>query len=183
MAFADPIELEDYLGRSLSDTETRQAELAIELATQIIKSRTGQEIEAGTSTETFTTGAFILRQFPVTSVVEVQVDGVVQDAGWYVVDSSGVLRWRWWRAAPPWTPESIITVEYAHGYDPIPADVRAVCLALAARGVGDTNSGRVLEEAIGTYRVRYADDSLGSGMSLSDEERRLLAPYTHFVTV
>lgn len=180
MAFCLPSELEDYLGRTLDTTETRQAELALELATGIIQSYTGQQIEAGTSTETFTSGPVILRQFPVTAVVSVEVDGTVQDVDSYVLDSSGVLRWKWWLAPQPLYTATIV-VEYDHGYDDIPADIRAVTLALASRGVGDTNSGRVLEEAIGTYRVKYADESLGSGIALTEQDKTLLAPFTNYV--
>lgn len=179
MAFCQPAELEDYLGRTLDSTETRQAELALELATSIIQSYTGQQIEAGTSTETFTSGPVTLRQFPVTAVTSVTVDGVLQNVDDYVLTSSGVLQWKWWMVPAPMYSGTVVVV-YDHGYVDVPADVRAVTLALASRGVGDTNAGRVLEEAIGTYRVRYASDTLGSGISLTDDDKALLAPYTNY---
>ncbi len=184
MAFAELSELEDYLGRSLSDTERRQGVLALELATAVIKTYTAQNIEAGTATETFRmSDRFILKQFPVTAITAVDVDGVVKDAASYIFDQSGVLRWsdwQWpWAYASDWR-GAIVTVVYDYGYDEIPPDIRAACLSMASRGVGDTNAGRVLEERIGTYAVKYDNEGEVGGVGLTAAERRLLAPYTNF---
>lgn len=183
MAFADIFELSDYLGRTVATTEEARAALLLDSATAIIKAYTGQEIEAGTATETFTWGQVVrLRQFPVTDVVMVDVDGSVKDPDTYTFDSSGMLRWVDW--STPITNLStgwIVTVEYDYGYDPVPADVKAVCLSVAGRAFLRDPSG-IEREQIGTYVVQYSTAGAGGrGLELTDGEKGILAPYTSFV--
>lgn len=104
-------------------------------------------------------GRVSLGQRPVTAVDSVVGDGLA------VVEPS----W-WWDGRAPyvWLADPGIRmaeVGYTAGYDPVPADLKAVVLALAAEEYA-TPSPVVASERLGDYQVTYkADAALSKRMS------------------
>jgi len=194
VAFADPTELEQYLGESFDITEEDRAGVMLDMASAMIRAYTGQQITAGTSTESFE-DAWVrpiqLRNFPVNSITSVELDGVVESPSGYSFTSSGLVYRK--PSYMTWGYYTTVEVTYEHGYDVVPDDVKAVCLSIAARMMSQATTtartmgsgGQVTSEQVGSYRVTFADPGeassrLGSG-GMTDDERAILAPYTSFV--
>jgi hypothetical protein len=74
-------------------------------------------------------------------------------------------------------PDATVTVTYSHGYDPVPADVQAVCLALATRIF--TNPTGAVSEQVLNYQVTYdqAARARAAGMALTPEDQQALRKY------
>lgn len=194
MAFATPDDLADFLGRDryTDPTEYRQASMLLDLATAAIQAWTRQTIELVADNEVTLAGTWqrelLLPERPVVSVAQVAVGGVpLAAADWSLVGGAlysgpavepGVVtssslpvgatgrgHWHWGG------PDQTVTVTYTHGYATPPAEVKAVCLAVAARGVMSP-AGAVRQESVGSYSVTYAGQG---GPSLTDGEMRQLA--------
>lgn len=70
--------------------------------------------------------------------------------------------------------ERILTIVYSHGYDPVPATIRGVCLDLVRRGIVAPDAGVVRQESLGSYNVSYAPDAASV---LSTAEKAKLRRY------
>lgn len=167
MAFATVPELSAYLGRALDNTE--QAELALTLATGIIQSETGQTIErVEDDTVTLRGGPYGELTLPERPVIEVSavLGEHVRDDEWSWRGGQLVRRFGW--------PE-VVVVTYTHGYATIPADIKAITLALAARVLAQNAadaSGGIKRETVGAYTVEYQRDSSTSSSGLLSEGER-----------
>jgi hypothetical protein len=155
------ISVEELRIRMQRDIDEATAQQACDLATGQVQSLTRQTLERAEHVEACTlsgrwdgsrwTVATRLRQRPVVTVDTVDVDGVELDpAGWG------------WDAATGWltvndTAVTSCTVTYTAGYDPIPADLKAVALDLAVADVA--NPAGVASERLGDYSVQFADRS------------------------
>lgn len=150
------------------------AALALEAAIGTIRLRTDQTIDlVELDTATFSgTGdrALILPQLPVVAVDEVRVDGeIVID--WILLES-GILRltaaadWNGWPCG-----DGNIEVDYSHGHDPIPAELRLLAVTLAARAY---QQGLARQESTGGASVTY---SVAGSLDLTSGERTLLGRY------
>lgn len=156
-------QLEDHLGQSFDAPTEIRALQALENASSIVQTYTGQDFTEATTSETFIYGVdrvLRLSQRPVTAVTSVTVDGIPWSAdlwdftsdGW-IYEPGGIIG-RWfgsWRGAS-------VTVTYTHGYTTVPADVVGTVLGLSARILDNpTALGR---ESIGTSSQDYAPQEL-----------------------
>lgn len=66
--------------------------------------------------------------------------------------------------------ERFLTVVYSHGYDPVPASIKGVCLDLVRRGIVAPDAGVIRQESLGSYNVSYAPEA-ASVLSTGDERR------------
>ena len=149
-------ELRTRLQRDLDDDFAAQA---CELATAQIQALTRQTLLRATHTETVQlTGRTVagdwvavatLRQRPVITVTTVSVAGSALAAdlwtwraelGLLCVANAGLQS---------------ATVTYTAGYDPVPGDLKAVALQLAAADVA--NPSGLVSERLGDYAVQYGD--------------------------
>lgn len=134
MAFATVADVATYLQRDLDASDAATAEMVLDIATEMIRSYTGQRLDS-VANETVTlpatsTAELLLPSFPVTAVSSVVHDGktlVVDDD--YVWTRAGVVT----KTMGYWTARTTIT--YSHGYSPIPADVRGVCIEVTKRAM------------------------------------------------
>lgn len=160
--FASTADLGDYLGETLTGTRLGQAIIHLELASALIQNKTRQRLERVVDDVLVLAGTadweLELPERPVISVASVKVDGVLLAAtGYRLADSMLIRRTSGWTGPV----DSLIEVTYTHGYDPIPDDIRAATLALAARMT--SNPLGVRQEGIGSYSVSYGDPSGGGG--------------------
>lgn len=152
-AFATTDDLAARLGVELTAEEATRAQTLLELASGLIRRETGQTIHrvAGdTLVRRGThTGRLRLPQRPVVSVASVAIDGqAVDPAVWYVEGDELVRRSRGWGG-----PGTELTVVYTHGFDPVPDEVRAVCLEAVVRVW--VNPGAVNQESYGSEQVTF----------------------------
>ena len=179
-SFASITELQNHLQRTFAvGRETDAATQALELATGLIQHYTGQQLFPGTSTETFPAplnftvlgGVVVLRQRPVTTVTSVTIDGEAAD---FTVDGAAGIVWIK-RTVPlaETTRHPEISVTYNHGFNPIPAELKAVCLEVA-RQVVDNPKGFV-QMSVGDVSGSYGSVSAGVGLALSARHEQMLA--------
>ena len=173
MTFATTEELTAYLGRDLSEREADTADLVLEVASGMVRAYTGQQFQAGTTTEWLwcRSGTVLLPQMPVTAVVSVTIDDEPVE---YRLLPAGIVRLNRWRHNEP------VLVEYEHGGD-IPAPVRAACLQIAARALRNPDAVRQRTQTAGpfTEAVTYAETGSGvtGGINLSQAEKEALDVY------
>jgi hypothetical protein len=185
MAFATPTDLEDRLRVELSAEEQIRAEKLLDAATVTIKAIAKQTIDAVTGDTVTLDGngqtILALPQFPVTAVTSVTVDGTLLTVATdYRLDAEQGLLYRayngtWGFPAKTWgvKPASIVVV-YNHGYATVPADLKGVCVEMAARA-WSTPSGAE-RESIGSYSVSYAKGA--TAVALLDHERTVVQRYS-----
>ncbi len=79
-----------------------------------------------------------------------------------------------------------ITVDYVSGYATIPEEIKVICARVAGRmflegaAFAQNDNVGIVREAIGDYRVSYADpaiEKIGSGDWLTDHDRSILGRY------
>lgn len=171
MSFATVAELADYLGWIPADREPA-AELALAAATSVIQDYLGQRLAYveddevvldGTSTD-----VVILPQLPVIEVASVELDGDPLGEDDFEVDfENGLLV----LSAGTWgSLKQSIVVTYTHGFQEIPAAIRAVALQAAGRMFGQAG---IAQEQIGATSIRYG----AVGVALTAEEKGALDPY------
>jgi hypothetical protein len=168
-----------YLGRTFTGAEEAQATLMLDLASGAIRSYTRQTLSREQTIAYLEAGCcdyLELPERPVVSVDDMEFDGVPVAASGYQLVGNRI----WWgpwpinfSLNPRFAPESVVTVEYTHGFDPVPDDIRGVCLAMAARAV-ETLTG-VKSETIGGYSVTYA--GADGGVALVEGEKQTLNRY------
>lgn len=166
--FATAQELATYLGEGVSQA---QGELALDIASEVVRSYCGWRIDR--ATETFTldgvTGiALHLPTLCLNEVLAVTIEGApVIDWSWNV---AGVL-WRpTWRAAVRG-----VEVQADHGYDTIPGAVRLATLQAAARAVVNPSGMRAVQAGATTETFGYSE-----GLTLLPHEERVLDRYRIF---
>lgn len=181
-AFATVGELANALGADIAEDDRRASQI-LRTATAIIQAECRHRIFFYEDDEKKLRGTWsgelFLPEPPVTEVTSVTVgDTEVADAS-YEFSSDGGLR-----GPAVWTgfdepssimwggPSSEVVVTYSHGYDPIPEDIKAVCLSLAAR-LYDNPSGAA-SETIGSYSYSGAGEG---GALLTDYERSICHRY------
>ncbi|GGV80480.1 hypothetical protein [Streptomyces thermoviolaceus] len=185
--WATPEDLRLHL--RLDTIDTAQAAALISAAETLIRAELQQTIDPVTDDELAMVGTgrrlLSLPEMPVTKVTSVTLDGqVLQEGTDYRWNRYGILTrlgeptWRG-RLAACWPLDADITVVYDHGYAPVPAVLKQVCLQVAARGW--VSAVPVLSESIGDYSVTYPRDIRTglpiSGQTLTDYEKTLLQPY------
>lgn len=180
MSYAEAEELGILMGRGddgLDGAETARAELLLAMATGVIDGETEQPLQLVESTHVLDARGgtkLILPRWPVTAVASVTVlDQDDQDVALvhgtdYRWSAIGMLR----RIRGCWPcKERAVTVALTSGHDPIPEDVRSICLRLAHAGW--QNAGGLEAERLGDWNAKYAS----AGMVLTTAEIRTLSAY------
>lgn len=162
--YATVDELAVWMGRdpaSLDATETARATLLLESATGAIDTAVEQPLTQSTDTITVPgtgTTQLVLPRWPVTSVTSVEVTeggtvtALTEGESGYAWAREGILTRR--GGVWPACPGDVVEVVYTAGWAPIPADVRAACLALAAARW--PNPAGVQSEQLGDHRIQWA---------------------------
>ena len=167
MPFATPAELETYVGRTFDAAQFKRAELLLNIATGAIQEFTQQRLERATSTVTLYPDRFtvFLPERPVVSVRSVMYNNL-NFMGWRLTEA-GLVHRSW---------PGPVQVTYVHGYDPIPWDVKGVCLDVARRGL--TNPEGFVQKTVGDVSVSHgAHSGLAVGLQLADREKETLDSY------
>jgi hypothetical protein len=130
-------------------------------------------------------GELWLPERPVTAVGAVTVDGMALASGLYSWSADGKLgagagEWPVLNAptgVSGWGGgAAVVEVTYDHGYTETPDDLKALCLAMAARQLSVPDYGAVTQrsETIGRYTNSV---SYGAARGFDDDERRILNRY------
>lgn len=173
MAFATAADLASYLQAAQVDTYT--AELVLDMASDAIKTTTRQTVERVTDDTVLLPApagdALVLPDIPAdapsavlvggTAVTDYYVDTdrygrttLVRPAGWQAWDATtGTLR--------------RVSVTYSHGYDPVPGEIKRVCLQAAARAYRNPEGLR--SETTGSESYTYATETV-QAVDLTDDE-------------
>lgn len=173
-SFATPAELATFLG--LPSVDTTRAQALLDDATALIQEATDQRIEA-VSNDTVLFGStesdiLLLPERPVTNIDSVTVSGVVLPADNYTVTGWGALQRV--KGADGWlATEAGIAVQYDHGFATIPADIKSVCKAMAARALTMNQDGAA--DAMGG--VVMATAGFAPAVFLTVGERQALSSY------
>lgn len=150
-------DLEAFLGTTFDDPTS--AELAIDIASNIVKNYCGHSILKVLNDNIFLDGSgttlLLLPAFPVNGIDLIEIEGEILEntkykwskKGW-VVRTDGLL----WPSQP-----NTIEIIYNHGYDTVPDAILGVVLSLSSRIV-EQPSG-IKQETIGSYSVTYNDPS------------------------
>ncbi|MET9150073.1 hypothetical protein ABZX82_02140 [Streptomyces griseoflavus] len=189
---ASVTDLQDRLGRPLTAQEETRAQALLSDASALVRSYTGRTFSR-TDDDTVVMraqqGEIRLPQTPVlgvTAVVAVGAGGA---------PDLPVIGWRWdgidtIRTAPEspainlpelWADEEYESypgtyrVTYSHGSAEVPADVVAVVARMALRTLtSPTMAGGVTGETIGPYSYRTDGSGVGTAVTMTDDDRRML---------
>lgn len=177
---ADLDDVAAVLGRDLDDDEVGRAVRLLELASDGIRSHTGQTFDYVANdtvvVEPDLEGNLWLPQRPVTAVSSVTVMGNTLLASAYGWSRDGFLARAWFpsNTSIPWTLYPA-TVVYSHGYQTLPGDIRLVAAELVATSMA--NPSGIVSESLGVYSVRYLNNR-SPGVSLTSEVAARLRRYT-----
>lgn len=180
--FASVADLAAYLDESIASDDPR-ALLALELATGLIQAGCKHRIFRYNDDEKVLRGTWGNRLYlpepPVIGVASVSVgDDEVTTSGFSFTRGGELIRapfedlsfpLDWWDG-----PNVDVTVVYTHGFDPIPSDIRALCLQVASRIYGGL-PGDMARETIGGYSYQAGEGAAGT--SLTDDEMRICRRY------
>src|SRR5689334_6413883 len=138
-ALAEQSDVEASLLRALTTNEELYVETLLARASRVVRVYTGQFFEEVTETVEVLPdmyGNLRLPQTPVTAVASVAVNGDTLDPADYTWTAQGLIRQQTlnsWEINGPylrWTTPA--TVNYTHGYDPIPDDVIEIVADMVA---------------------------------------------------
>lgn len=172
-SFANSAHLQAFLQQ---DVEIGTATFLLDIASGVIRRHVGWSISEETvQLTTQGTGDNVIwlpTKFltVITSVVE---DGVTLIFGThYRWTSTGRLR----RLSGRWTcEEQSVVVTFTHGYDPVPDDVRGVCVSLAGRFYNNPDGLR--QWTVGGISQTVAGSADGITGMLSDDEKAQLSQF------
>lgn len=178
---AQPGDVEDRLGRELTPTEMVRVLALLADASALVRSYTGQQISAATTTERLAVrnGAVRLPQRPVTAVTAVaDPTSAAVNATWSAGDVVTLSL-----MSP-----SFVDVTYSHGYAEVPDDIVAVVCDIVTRSfsgylaspaIWQQPSAGVNPESIGAI---IPTPALG-GSQLTADQRAVLDRYRRVVGV
>lgn len=185
-------DLTDRLGRPLTAMEEARAQALLADASAKVRSYTKRmfsRVDNETLTARAQQGEIRLPQRPVldvTSVVAVGAGGApdLPVVGWQwdgldivrAISDSPVINMpeRWYEEDTDAYPGTF-RVTYSHGATEIPADIVAIVARMALRTLtAPTVAGGVTGETIGPYSYRTDGTGIGTGVAMTDEDRREL---------
>lgn len=196
---ASPSDLENRLGRELTEAEEARADALLADASALVTSYTGrsfEHVDDDEQTLRVIGGRITLPSTPVTAVTRVQAvsgrddlpDITLADWVWDGIDSIRVgegtyiinLPEVWWDDdGYPGT----YRVTYSHGYQDVPGDVVAVVCGMVLRTLtAPTMAGGVTSETIGSYSYRLDAPGAGLMVMMSPDDRRVLDRYRRTAT-
>lgn len=181
MAYATAAELAVLMGRGdtpFTPAETARADLLLALATGVIDAELGQSLVLGPSTAELDgtgTHVLLLPRWPVTALTSVTVIDDLGEAPETLVEDDD-FRWSAYgklrRIGCRWPCiERAVEVAYTAGWDPIPDDVRSICLRLAQAGWA--NPIGLESERLGDWSAKWSTP----GMNLTTNELASLGFY------
>lgn len=188
---ADLDDVEDRLGRDLTESEQRKASAALLDASAVVRSYTRRDFTTGTATIRLRPrgNKVTLPQRPVVSVASVATvisfgttEYVTPTPAWshvagneiYLIDPQLVFN----GPALDLSDQNVwIEVTYTFGYDEIPYDIMAVTANLVVRNMTVPQSGMVDLETVGPYTTRYAAFTASGPLALSAADRDVLNRY------
>lgn len=159
-----------------------QAEQLLGVASATIRREAGQVISLVADDSVVTdvdayARAVWLSEHPVISVASVTIDGEVVPPESYRLDTE-LGRVLFDRQVGSWgTPTGFrprATIVHTHGHDPIPDDLKGVCLSMTRRGIVADGPGAVVEETVGPDTIRYSSDLAAE---ILESERRTVRRY------
>lgn len=160
-AFASWEDVQARLGVPVEPEERSRATTLLELASDAIRTVARQRIDRASSSYTCAPAGsrILLPERPVVSIESVTDDSDIPYDGWsldgdYLTDVAFAGR---------------VTIEYTHGFDPVPLTIVGVCLEVVTRVW--VNPGSVAAESYGSERVNYANTT---GIVLTPAERQLV---------
>jgi hypothetical protein len=175
---ATSADLEAYLQRSI---DAGQAEMALRLASAVVRGYTGQQISFVASDVMVLEGGgptVILPQRPVVVDEDNPITVVeLAEYGRAALTMREDLTYRRYqdelrRYCGTWSPR--VQVTYSHGYATVPGDIVAAVLDIAGRSL--TNPSGLRSVTIDDYSRTYASETFG-GASLSAANKLTLANY------
>lgn len=143
----------------------------------------GQDIVASTTTGLICRpfeGIIYLPQRPVVSVDDVSVNGTgYSPDDWRFTPGGNGRPAELIRRANggdvPWCDDIEVSVTYSHGWDPVPGQIIAATVAMAAAVVRNAGGPALVQEGIGPFTASFATfDLQSSTMNLSGPTRSLL---------
>lgn len=179
-------DLERFLGRTLTGSEALRASDLIDQASATVRLYTRQTISQAETTDRITidSGMGFLPQRPVTAIDSVQTIFTPPVDVAYAWDGDQII----------WVPIGSIfafdvepfsqrrpvkvDVTYTHGYEQIPADIKAVTLQIVSRALGrKPEDGGLVQEAIDGYSYQQGSTAAAGPVGLLDAEKAVLDAY------
>ncbi len=162
-----------------SAEETARAQTALEIVSALVRSKTGRQLTRITEAITMDGSGrreITLPDYPVvsiTSITEVRTAGGTAEAvtGYLFSPNTGLVDRTDFHS---WTSlRNSITVNYTHGYDPLPRDLAGVVLSFSKRLYDAPDSAPITQEVLGAYSVSYG----AGGVGLTDWEADVISRY------
>lgn len=171
MALITVEELEAFMGRTFTATEEAQAEVLIQMASDVIESETGVTFSLVEDQE-----------------VRMQADGYgiielnskpIQEVTIYAIDSTDEVTYATWdglAAVYGLQPNEVVDIVYTHGYATVPGDIKAVCYGVCSRMM--YNPSGLRQETVGAISVTYPGIGGEAGtLNFSTLEKKVLDKY------
>ena len=114
-----------------------------------------------------------LPERPVIDITSITVDGALIAPSAYTWTESGRI------AFPSGVSGTQASIVYSHGWDPMRADIKGVCLEMARSAVVTPDGGAVKSETVGAYSVAF---DIASATVLTESQERRLLPYRPPIT-
>ena len=166
---ATSTDVEDRLGRSLTDDESPRVDVLLLDASAAVRGYTGQTISRGQVTIEIWSdgcGCFELPGRSPSNVSAVDADSVTVD-----VDRVGLRKW-----SAVW--EGLLTVTYMQGWDPVPDDIVAVTAQMVGRALGvSLDASAVTQESTGPFSVSFGAAGSAGGLGFLPAETAVLDRY------
>lgn len=171
MALITVEELEAFMGRTFTDPEAAQAEIFIDMASDVIESESGVSFSLVEDEE-----------------IRIQADGYgiielsakpIQAIAVYQIDSTDEVSYATWdglSAVYGLQPNEVVDIVYTHGYTTVPGDIKAVCYGVCSRMM--YNPSGLRQETVGAISVTYPGLGGEAGtLNFSTLEKRVLEKY------
>ncbi len=165
-------ELEAFMGRTFTEQEEAQAEINIQLISDIIESETGVSFELVEDEEIRLQadgyGMIELSAKPVSEVTVYEVDSNTEHPC-YVWDKLATVYGL--------EPNEVVDIVYTHGYSTVPGDIKAVVYGAASRIM--YNPSGLRQETVGAISVTYPGIGGEAGtINFSSLEKKVLNKYS-----
>lgn len=184
MALATVDDLEDRLGRELTESEAARADAILDDVSAAVILYTGQTFTEATTTIRLKVkyGVVRLPQRPVTEVDAVEdLNGNDVTFEWDTRDRIDVTISGWlnsFEMEPYRLPQRYVNVTYTHGYATVPDAIVGVVCSIALRTLGQSpTDGAVVSESIDDYSYRIGAAGAAGAYGLLQDERESLNRY------
>lgn len=171
MALITAEELEAFMGRTFTDQELAQAEVFIELASDVIESEAGVSFSLVENEE-------IRMQADGYGIIELNAKPI-QSIAVYAINTTDEISYATWdglSAVYGLQPNEVVDIVYTHGYTTVPGDIKAVCYGVCSRMM--YNPSGLRQETVGAISVTYPGLGGEAGtLNFSTLEKRVLEKY------